>query len=189
MYPSFTRLFAGPGQSPQEPGGAAKSKKPIEIPWPLSLFLLPVLFLAGALSIPWTYIHKLVQGRREKWFASQMKALDRLMTWKELELAIERKEGTFIGEYLSVKGPFRLWWTAEDISALSPYKFDRGHHFAWFEPEFAPFFQWCRARFTDPRSGTAKLVSIPEEKRTGLREHMSGVPFVSTCSFQTARRN
>jgi hypothetical protein len=116
-----------------------------------------------------------------------MNTAGRLLTWKELQLAIENEQGTVIGECLSPTGPFRLWWTPEDIPALSPHKCDREKVWGWPEPEFLPFFEWSYAKYTSPQSGLARLVCVPDEEEKGLMKKLSGVRFVSTCSFMSLR--
>lgn len=101
---------------------------------------------------------------------------------------IESGAGTAIGEYLSMQGPFRLWWTTEDIPTTSPFKSEREQHVAMPEPELLPFFEWCYARFTNPESGVARLVLVPEEKRTELKQTLASTRFVSICSFRLLRR-
>jgi len=149
-------------------------------------FFLPLFILAG-ISICWTYFDKLRQRRKEGQFAEQMKAANRLMTWQEFEQATKDDLGTVIGETLSLKGPFRIWWTTEDIPASSPHKWNREKHLAWLEPEFLPFFEWCYENFTSPKSGRARLVVIPEEERKDLIKHLPAVPFVSSFSSLSLR--
>jgi len=187
MEGSFTTLFKESLKGFAEPPGDPKSRKPFKVSILFLPIYLPLLFIGGAISIPWTYVQKLKHRRDERKFAKQMIAVGRLTTWKELQLAIENGQGTVIGEYLSTKGPFRLWWTSEDIPTISPHRCDREEHWAWSEPEFLPFFEWCYAKFTNPQSGLARLVCVPEEERKGLMKKLSGVRFVSTCSFMSLR--
>ena len=164
-----------------------RRRKPFKVSLLLAPIYVPLLFLAAAISIPWTYIHKLKQRRQERKFADQMKEARRLMNWEEFRQAIENGEGTVIGEHLSTKGPFRLWWTPEDVPATSPHKWKREQHVAWMEPEFLPFFEWCYARFTNPQSGQARLVPIPQVEREQLKAMLTRTRFVSTCSFRSLR--
>jgi len=170
------------------PGGAQPPRrKPFKVPVIFAPIYIPLLFLAGALSIPWAYIQKSAQRRRERRFAEQMKRAGRLMQWRDFKQAEANGTGTAIGEHLSMKGPFRLWWTPDDIPATSPHKWKWGEHVAWLEPEFLPFFQWCYARYTNPQSGLAQLVPVPEEERNQLKAMMTSSRFVSTCSFRSHR--
>jgi hypothetical protein len=162
-------------------------RKPLKVSILFAPIYVPLLFLAAAMSIPWTYIHKLKQRRQERKFVEQMKKASRLMSWEEFKQATGNGEGTAIGEYLSTKGPFRIWWTPEDVPATSPHKWKREQNVAWMEPEFLPFFEWCYARFTNPQSGMARLVPIPEEERKQLRAMLTSARFVSTCSFRSVR--
>jgi hypothetical protein len=116
-----------------------------------------------------------------------MKAANRLMTWQEFKQATENSSGTIIGEFLSSKGPSRIWWTTENILASSPHKWNREKHLAWPEREFLPFFEWCYKNFTSPKSGRARLVAIPEVERKDLIKNLPGVPFVSSYSSLSLR--
>ena len=184
---SFTTLFNKAPTRGGAPADKPKRGRPYKVPIIFLPIYLPLLLIAAAISIPWTRIHRLRQHRAEGKFAEQMNTAGRLMKWKDFELAIESGDGTIIGEYLSTKGPFRLWWTPEDIPALSPYRCDREHHMGWPEPEFQPFFQWCYAQFTNPQSGRAQLVRVPETERKELKRKLAGARFVSTCSFPSLR--
>jgi hypothetical protein len=99
-------------------------RKPLKVPIIFAPIYIPLLFLAGALSIPWTYIQKSKQRRQERRFAEQMKKAGRLMQWQEFKQAEANGTGTAIGEYLSMKGPFRLWWTRDDIPATRARRVD-----------------------------------------------------------------
>jgi hypothetical protein len=183
MEDSITTPFQKAPNAPASPPSDPKRRKPREISMLFLPIYLPLFLIAGALSIPWTYVLRLRQRRQERQFATLMESSGRIMTWKEFETAIENGQGTAIGEFLSMKGPFRLWWTREDIPAVSPHSCDRQHHLAFPEPEFAPFFDWCHAQFTNPRSGRAQLVIVPKEDRKGLKTKLEGARFVSICSF------
>ncbi len=172
-----------PSTTPAQP----PPRKPIKVSALFAPVTVPLLFLAAAISIPWTHIQKLNQRRKERGFAGDMKKADRLMDWQEFSQAMQSGAGTVIGEYLSTKGPFRLWWTPDDIPATSPHIWKREQHVAWMEPEFLPFFQWCYARYTNPQSGLAQLVPVPEEARNQLKAMLTSSRFVSTCSFRSLR--
>jgi len=63
--------------------GTQPQRTPFKIPTAFAPIFIPLLFLAAAMSIPWTYIQKAVQRRRERRFADQMKSAGRLMRWDE----------------------------------------------------------------------------------------------------------
>jgi hypothetical protein len=90
---------------PKAPFHRAK-RKPRKVSVLFLPIYLPLFFVAGAVSIPWTYVQKLRQRSQEKRFATEMESSGRIMTWREFESALENGEGTAIGEYLSLKGPF-----------------------------------------------------------------------------------
>jgi hypothetical protein len=72
---------------------------------------VPLLFLAGAISIPVALVGREVQRIREKRFAAEMKRLGRTIPLGEIV------SGSVLIEWLSVKGPTRWWWTPD---ALEP---------------------------------------------------------------------
>ena len=165
-------------------------RKPFTVPAIFAPIFVPLLFVAGAVSIPWAYIQMARQRRQERRFAEQMEQAGRLMPWQEFKQAVANGTGTAIGEYLSTKGPFRLWWTPDDIPATSPHKWKRDQPVGWMTPEFLPFFQWSYARYTNPRSGLAQLVPVPEKEQNQLLTSMlTSSHFVSTCSFRSLRES
>ena len=90
-----------------------------------------------------------------------MAAADRVITWAELRFRFgANSQGTLIEEDANI------WWTPEDIAALSPHPccFDEPSPKTKSEREqFMPFFEWCRSRFISLESGTALLVDIGED--------------------------
>jgi hypothetical protein len=164
-------------------------RKPFKIPMVFAPIYIPIMFLAAGVSIPWTYIRKSVQRLKERRFMERMKKAGRLMEWQEFKQAIASGEGTAIGEYLSIKGPFRIWWTPEAIPRTSPHRWEREKHFAFpfMEPEFLPFFEWCYTRYTNPVSGSAQLVSVPKDERNQLKALSTNPRFVSICSYRSLR--
>jgi hypothetical protein len=154
MQDPITEFFSTPPKGSAKPSKSSKGNGPRKISIVFLPIYLPLLFIAGAISISWSHVHRRRQRRSERRFAEQMSAAGRLMAWREFQVAMESGSGTAIGEFLSTKGPFRLWWTAENIPAVSPHECDRRHHFAWPEPEFSRFFEWCHT-IHKPTVGTS----------------------------------
>jgi hypothetical protein len=123
--PSNSKISAW---NPRPPASHNHLAETFKVPIIFAPIYVPLLFLAGAVSIPWTYLQKLEQRRQERRFAEQMKKAGRLMQWQEFKQVEANGTGTAIGEYLSMKGPFRLWWTPDDIPATSPHKWKRERH-------------------------------------------------------------
>jgi hypothetical protein len=187
---SFTTLFKKPSaRQPVEPREQLKPRRGYDVPKIFLPIYLPLLFIAWAVSIPWSSLRRVVVRRRERRFSQQMSAAGRTMAWEDFEGALNEKRGTAVGEYLSLKGPFRLWWTPDDIPLLSPHKCDRGNHYAWLEHEFMPFFDWCRKQYTDPQTGTASLVIVPREEGVHLKDRLNDARFVSIYSSERRSRN
>lgn len=178
----MTTLLQTPSNDPMQTPTDPTRRKPSKVWILFSPIYVPLLFVVGAMSIPWGYVQKQRQRRQERQFAMQMELSGRMMTWEAFESALESGLGTTIAESLSMKGPFRIWWTPEDIPVISPHNCNPQRYFAFPEPGFALFFDWCRARFTDPRSGQARLVLVPKEEKA-LKTKMASARFVSICSF------
>ncbi len=67
-----------------------RRKKPFKVSILFAPITVPLLILAAAISIPWTYIHKLKQRRQERKFVEHMQKAGRLMNWEEFGQAIRR---------------------------------------------------------------------------------------------------
>jgi hypothetical protein len=136
------------------------------IPFPFSailgLLMIPVLFIGVAISIPVNLVGRSRNRRREAGFAMEMRAVGRWISWNEASTQAE-KGGTFIVESLSCKGPSR-WFTSEDVSKTSPYPCCL-EDWPWAFENGTDFFEWCRARFTDPVFGSASIVGPNETER------------------------
>lgn len=143
---------------------------------------LPFLIIAALISIPWGYVREFIVRRNERKFASHMASAGRAINWDELQNAIETGQGTLIAETSSFKGPWRLWWTPADVRMVSPHKCDAGPGFEWLKPEFQPFWRWCYEQFTNPESGTARLVSVPDDELKRLYEKLPTLRAVSIFS-------
>ena len=132
------------------------------VPFPfsclVSITFIPLLLIGAVVSIPVTWIMRATSRRKERRFAADMRLTGRQMPWQEVRSQIESGNGTIILEIVSEKGPWRLWWTPEDVTATSPYEccFERWP--VWAETDYSKFFEWCRCRFTDSERGEAFLV-------------------------------
>jgi hypothetical protein len=122
MQPSFTTLFKESRLGPAAPHREERpTRKGIKIPVVFFPIYAPLLLLAAAIGIPVSHVLRWKQGTVERKFIDKMKRARRFMKWNDFKQAIEKNEGTAIGESLSMKGPFRPWWTTENILATSPY--------------------------------------------------------------------
>jgi hypothetical protein len=154
------------------------NRKPIEIPLPFSLLLIPLLFIGAGVSIPISYVQRRIQRRRERRFQNILGARDRVLEWPRFLRAVEQGTGTVIEERYLPKGPIRWWWTPEKIRDLSPYEItdeitmlrkDSDHSFAI----------WCRDRYTSVEKGHALLVAtkaVPREELRAIRSRAAAEP-------------
>jgi hypothetical protein len=175
----FDKPFEGLRRSSNDPGFWRNLPN-------LLMFLaaLPLILIALPLSIPYTYFRRSLMRRSERKFAEQMKAAGRFMPWDQFQSAIENGSGTAISEHLGIHGPVRMWWTPEDVPALSPHKFEPYGRRAWLDPQYTPFFRWCDARYTNAVSGQASLVDLPKGKLSAFLQKLKAARLVE---ISTAR--
>lgn len=151
----------------------------VEIPFPFSLLVsllaIPLLVIGAVLSFPVMKVQSRLERRREQRVLEQLRAVGRYRSWAEAIGDVRAGDGMFILEFLSVKGPCRLWWTPEDVPVLAPFPccYAELPWEASFEEEGTKdFFLWCRSRLTDLQTGTALLVDRegvdPAESRSSL---------------------
>jgi hypothetical protein len=145
-------------------------RKPIEIGFPLSLLLIPILIIAGGLSVPHVIVARSIRRRRERVFQGRIRAAGRVMEWSDLIRAVDETRGTIIEERYSLKGPVRWWWTAEDPHELCPHVASN-----WRDESFRSFSEWCQERYTSIHAGRALLIAtvgVPEEEIRSLQSRL-----------------
>jgi len=156
------------------PAEERQLRGPREIPFPLSLLFIPLLFLGAAFSIPYGFVLVRLQRRREHTLQNKMRAVGRLVSWEDFRTAMDENRGTLIEERYSFKGPVRLWWVPENFYDACPYP-----TVDWLtmcnDEEFRALAEWCRGSYTSPERGRALLVSSPP-KGQGLELHRRLVP-------------
>jgi len=84
------------------------AREPKEVPFPLSLVFIPMLFVGAALSYPYQAIADVLLRRRERRFEAEMKAANRFV-WDGAIQSLVDRGGTLIEEWFGPKGPVR-WW-------------------------------------------------------------------------------
>lgn len=143
----------------------------LTVPFPFSAILgilaIPVLFIGAAVSIPLSALHRSAERRRESRISESLRQAGRTIRWADALSEVNQNGGSFIEEYGSLKGPYRLWFTPENIVESSPHPccFEQ---LPWNDEDFGEFFKWCHARFTDIENGSARLVEIPPPPDQGL---------------------
>jgi hypothetical protein len=142
-------------------------KPPIKLGGMAGVLLLPLLLVAGVLSIPYTMVSRRVQSRRERRFAHTMMAAGRTIDWERFTSEINAGHGTLIVERFSFKGPVRLWWTREDIYEVCPYPLVDWLTMAR-ETSFDPVRDWCHSQYTSD-TGSALLIKGSKEQWRTIR--------------------
>lgn len=137
----------------------------VTIPFPFSAIIgivaLPLLFVGAGLSLPFTAVRRFVVNWREEKFRRKMSRAGRTISWPDAVIEVERSQGTFVVEYISAKGPSRLWVTSDDLAQTSPSPccFEM---WPWPAEVYRDFFRWCGARYTASDHGLARLVEIKD---------------------------
>lgn len=103
-------------------GTSAERSGPREIPFSLSLLFIPVLLVAGLLSIPVGAVMVVYFRHSERRFVKTMRQEHRVMNEPDFAAVLQERRGTLIEEWFSNKGPVRYWWTSDDVPAASPFK-------------------------------------------------------------------
>jgi hypothetical protein len=119
-----------------------------------------MLAIAAVLSIPVAFVASTVQKKREQSFKKQMKATGRAMERRDFEQVLQEGRGTVIVESHSLKGPFRWWWTVENLYDICPFPL-----VTWLETMpndecYRPLAEWCRREYTNIDQGRALLVDL-----------------------------
>ncbi len=168
---------------------AAKSsatRGPKEIPFPVSLLLLPILLTAAVFAVPYQAVASIFVRRKERRFISEMQAVNRVMPWDDSARALVESRGTLIEEWFGPNGPVRWWWTEDDIRTKSAHVWTDEGAAALFDQSYDSFSEWCHSRYTHPENGTALLIASSYLRETpDPREHLgaeSPIPVVAVKS-------
>jgi hypothetical protein len=149
-----------------------RGKRPVNIGLPWSLLLIPVLFLAAGISIPYSAAARQVRRRRESALLAKMRARNRTIGWRDFIDAISEHRGTAIEERSSLKSSDRWWWTPDNLYLESPYPIADWQTMRE-DSSFDQFSIWCHNRYTGPETGDAFLVRSREAPRGEVFEFWS----------------
>jgi hypothetical protein len=141
-----------------------RPRKPVQINPGLSLLLLPALFFAGAISIPYSLVANRIRRNRSDAFLGLMRSKGRVIQWEEFLERIDAHEGTVIEERDLPKLSLRWWWTPEGVQRLSPHPISDARTM-WIDRNHDLFSHWCHDRYTNADTGKALLVSWQGAKR------------------------
>ena len=182
----------GDGSSTASLSPRRKKKKkwygpPYVIPAIFAPITVPLLLIAALISIPVARSQRRKRRRAEQRFAEEMEKAGRTMAWSDFQIAIENNQGTRLCETLGPKSPWRIWWTNEDISAISPNPVPDTRD-PWPEEKFDPFYRWCQEQFTSPSSGRARLVIVPPTELKNLQGKLAAAQSYAVCSWFVPRQ-
>jgi hypothetical protein len=135
-------------------------KEPREFGPVHAIWFVPVLAIAAVLSIPVAFVASTVQKKREQSFKKQMKATGRAMERRDFEQVLQEGRGTVIVESHSLKGPFRWWWTVENLYDICPFPLVTWLQTMPNDECYRPLAEWCRREYTNIDQGRALLVDL-----------------------------
>ncbi len=150
---------AHPAKNPPGLSGWRLVKFILWFPFGLFYGMIVLGFLATAMAVLWPYaaIRLAVAERR---FRAAMKSKGRFIILEDLRPRLIAGEGTLI-EDMGQKGPYRLWWTQDDLSTLGSPASTRADFIAIYAGKGHPFNSRCLDEYLDEDTGKALLTSIP----------------------------
>ncbi|MGH9563247.1 MAG: hypothetical protein ACRD3S_17470 [Terracidiphilus sp.] len=147
-------------------GSAEKSPSTPPSTW-IGLAMIPVLLVGACFAIPYTVVARWLRSGGEHKLLLLMKSQGRLISWPEFVRTMRERGGTCIEEKFSPKGPWRFWWTPDDVQRESPHEI-----IDWFTMrkgrQYEPFVHWCRGRYTNAEKGSAVLVDAARVPRRDI---------------------
>jgi hypothetical protein len=161
----------------------AKGEQRIHGPF-LGLLLVPLLFLAAAVALPYGVISNALYEKRVRRFAMKMAEKRRTITCDDL-LKVKAEKGTIIWEWKSqFQGPTRVWWTGDNLVADSPFPIvDRKE---WIlQAKELPFTRWCFDEYVDPSQGKALLLASAKEQKRIVREKFGDLQRIDVLTLTT----
>lgn len=127
-------------------------------PLVMPLFFIQLILLASVrlLTLP---LFNWFLWCRERQFVQQMHERGRFMPWDELQLHLQKGEGTLIVEQAQ-NDWIRVWWTSQDVMQDAPVQPPSERNLDYLllaSPH--PFVSWCFERYLHSDSGCALLTN------------------------------
>jgi len=157
---------------------APKQRRPVVIPAPISLLLIPVMLLVAGASIPYMICVAILQNRAEKRYVEARRREGRLLKYGDVREAAIARKGTLVVEKLSSKGPWRFWWTSDDLRQICPVILPTADREEGLIEVDDAFRAWFSERYIDGSSG-ASLVDRSEVQKRQIYEELKVVPHLS----------
>jgi hypothetical protein len=121
------------------------------------LFGIAVFILILGAILPFIAVSQYWQYRQ---FARAMMQQGRFIEFQELRDRLSNGEGTLLEE-TGTKGPYRIWWTADDVLEFgSPIDDPEVWLAVLYERKQHAFNSYCVANYLDDRKGKALLTSV-----------------------------
>jgi hypothetical protein len=123
----------------------------------ISLFGMAVFVLMIAAMYPFIALRHMQSQRR---FRKMMESKGRFVTGNDLRRKLDEGTGTLVVE-CRTKGPFRIWWTEDNLASLGTPLSTREELKAFYEGQEHPFNNRCLKEYLDDETGKALLTSLP----------------------------
>lgn len=86
------------------------------------------------------------------------------MPWPDFRLAVDEARGTLIVEQYSLKGPFRWWWTPDDLYDMCPIPVVDCLEGMPNDERYRPLAEWCRQMYMSTEGGRGLLIDgVPND--------------------------
>ena len=149
------------------------------------LVLLVPLVIAG-----WFWLVNDIRWRRvqreEQAVFDELESRGRYLPWSDLEPRLEAGDGTLIYEIRAIKGLHLIWWTEDDIIALSPTPLPGPTGFKEQTDELLAFAARCVCEYTDIDCGTATVTRFDHETALRISRYCVGAtPAVTLWTYST----
>ena len=134
----------------------------VALPWMPFVFLISLFGMAAfvlmiAVMYPFIALRHMQSQRR---FRKMMGSRGRFITGNDLRPKLDEGTGTLVVE-CHTKGPFRIWWTDDDLASLGTPLSTREELRAFYEGQEHPFNSRCLREYLDDETGKALLTSLP----------------------------
>ena len=157
-----------------------KHKGPINLGLFGGILLLPFLFLAAALSIPYALVASRIRDHKEKQLRIKLKEGGRTIEWHQFLRELSAGRGTLFIDMCWPKGPERWWWTEDDVRTLSPYPLpDTPEILIDIYSEFDPVRNWCTELYTSPTTGKASLVVGANKEKQPVKQELNSMRIIT----------
>jgi hypothetical protein len=167
-------------QASEATGSDEKTKRSVDLGLFGCLLFVPLMLIAGVLSIPYGLAWNVVENRKRRRLQKDLSKAGRGIEWAEFVQVMAAGRGTVIIEKYFPKGPWRWWWTEDDVRARCPYPMTDAREIeigAEFDSD--PAGDWFVEQYTNTVTGKGRLVIHTREERESSSEILKSVRVIT----------